>query len=184
MHDTIKSLQARCLPLDPAPLMPVHDSHAYTPELAERLDRDPNLSDGARRCARIIAAYTYRRARTSRRAEITVTWIAARMDVCRRTAQRYLRQLEHAGYITVTVCASRVRMCIGIIIELLTPLFPGHHAKAWPQTREKPAATIPSHNYSFKIKYREFSRAHFAAKVQDGLFRSLMNKIPPPPPLL
>jgi hypothetical protein len=44
---------------------PPKDSGAYAPKLAARLDDDPNLTDGARRCARKLAEYTYRRARTA-----------------------------------------------------------------------------------------------------------------------
>jgi hypothetical protein len=178
---TIKCLQARCWPTDPTPLRPVHETNAYVPSLAERLDLDPNLNNGARRCARILAAYTHRRSRESLSAQITVTWIAKRMGVCRRTAQRYLRQLEQAGYIAVTVCANRARMCVGIIVDLLSPLLPVH---GWPQTLGKPAATKSSQNYRFRNKYRQISRELWAWNVQEGLFRSLMNKLPPAPALL
>lgn len=178
---TIKDLQRRCLPAEPTPPIPFHHTNAYVPSLAERIDLDPNLTDGARRCARILAAYTHRRARENRSAAITVTWIAARMDVCRRTVQRYLRQLERAGYITVTICQSRARMCIGIIVEILDALMPGH---GWPVTQANPAATQKSQNYKFRYKYRRFSCSHWTAHMQEGLFRSLMNKIPPPPALL
>jgi len=179
--ETIRSLRARCWPADPPSLQPAHESGAYVPSLSERLDRDANLSDGARRCGRILAAYVYRRHRDARSAQITVTWIAKRMGVCRRSVQRYLRQLEWAGYITVTVCANRARMCIGVIVDLLAQLLPRH---GWPQTLGKPAATNSSQNYRFRKKYRRFSREQWAAKVQEGLFRSLMNKLPPPPALL
>ena len=177
----IRSLRARCWPADPPSLQTVHESGAYVPSLSEQLDRDPNLNDGARRCGRILGAYVYRRHRDARSAQITVTWIARRMGVCRRSVQRYLRQLEGAGYIGVTVCASRARMCIGIIVDLLAPLLPRH---GWPQTLGKPAATNSSQNYRFKDKYRRISREQWAANVQEGLFRSLMNKLPPPPALI
>ena len=42
----------------------------------------------------------------------------------RRTVQRYLRQLENAGYIAVEVIHARTRMCAGLFVELLAPLFP------------------------------------------------------------
>jgi len=49
-------------------------TNGYVPELAARLERDRNLCDGARRCARILAEYTYRR-RDGRSAHITVTYL-------------------------------------------------------------------------------------------------------------
>ena len=51
---------------------PPPDTGAYVPELAARLEDDRNLTDGARRCARKLAEYTYRRDRQGRAAEITV----------------------------------------------------------------------------------------------------------------
>ena len=35
-------------------------TNAYVPELSARLDNDPDLTDGARRCARKLAELTYR----------------------------------------------------------------------------------------------------------------------------
>ena len=51
----------------------------------------------------------------------------------RRTVQRYLRQLERAGYITVEVVHARTRMCAGLFVALLAPLFPRHHRQKWPE---------------------------------------------------
>jgi hypothetical protein len=42
------------------------DNGAYVPETAARIENDPNLTDGARRCARKIMEETYRRNRDGR----------------------------------------------------------------------------------------------------------------------
>src|SRR5690606_4618964 len=84
----------------------------YVPELAARIEDDPNLTDGARRCARKIAELTYRAHRDNRALPVTVTYLAKALGRCRRTVQRYLRQLEGEGYVAVEVVASpRSRMC-------------------------------------------------------------------------
>src|ERR1035437_5596248 len=70
-----RSLRCCHLPAEQKPLIPVRDSRAYVPELSQRLDTDPNLTDGARRCARILAVYTYRRNRDTRTTQITVTYL-------------------------------------------------------------------------------------------------------------
>jgi hypothetical protein len=140
-------------PREIPPLKRSRDSGLYTPELSARLDDDPNLTDGARRCARIIAAYTYRRSRDSRTAHITVTYLARAMDRSSRTIQRYLRQLEQAGYITTAVvAAARTRLCVGLMITLLRPFFPKHHAAKWPARAMNSAATMPPPNHRFRYK--------------------------------
>src|ERR1019366_5852328 len=92
-----RSLRCSPLPAEQKPLIHVRDSHAYVPELAARLDTDPNLTDGARRCARILAAYNYRDNRDTRSAQITVTYLTRAMTKCRGTVPRYLSQLERTG---------------------------------------------------------------------------------------
>src|ERR1700687_5133555 len=99
-----RSYRTCWLPADHPELAPPPcDSGAYVPEMAAAIDNDPNLTDGARRCARKLAEYTYRSARQARTAEITVTYLMKAMGKPRRTVQRYLRQLERAGYIAVDV---------------------------------------------------------------------------------
>jgi hypothetical protein len=115
---------------DQKPLIRTRESLAYIPELSETLERDPNLCDGARRCARLLAAYTYRRDRDNRTAEITVSYLSRALCRCRRTVHRYLHQLERAGYIRADVIASlRSRLCVGLAVTLLRPLFARHHAQ-------------------------------------------------------
>src|SRR5208282_2315074 len=82
---------------------PPKDSDAYIPELAARLDNDPNLTDGARRCARKLAEFTYRNSREARAIDITVTYLMRALGKCRRTVQNYLRLLEREGYVRVDV---------------------------------------------------------------------------------
>ena len=106
-------------PRKPAP----RETGAYVPELAARIDNDPNLTDGARRCARKLAELTYRQNREGRTLPVTVTYLARALGRCRRTVQRYLRQLESEGYVAVDVIASqRSRMCVGLVVRLLAPL--------------------------------------------------------------
>ena len=124
------------------------DSGAYVPELATLIDNDRNLTDGARRCARKLAEYVYRRDRDTRTAEITVTWLMKALRKSRRTVQRYLRQLERPGYINVAVIHSGIRMCAGLVVELLSALVtlpPRGHSDTlvrWPRFR--PAFTTCS----------------------------------------
>lgn len=166
-------------PRKPAPL----ENNAYVPELAARLDNDPNLTDGARRCARKLAELTYRQNREGRALPVTVTYLAKALGRCRRTVQRYLRQLEDEGYVAVDVVASnRSRMCLGLVVRLLAPLFAVHHRQRWPQSRANPGATRESLNQSHKGYFREegcrISVEHWALRCMNGVFRSLMQTSP------
>jgi hypothetical protein len=157
------------------------DSGAYVPEMAARIEDDPNLTDGARRCARKLMQYVYRRDRSARAADITVTWLMRALGKDRRTVQRYLRQLEHAGYITVEVVHARTRMCAGLFVALLAPLFPRHHRQKWPANLMNSDASRKSQNNRLRIKY---SRESWALRCMDGVFRSLMKTIPSLPSVL
>ena len=56
-----RSLRSCHLPAEPKPRhAPPRDSGAYVPEMAARIEDDPNLTDGARRCARKLVEYIYR----------------------------------------------------------------------------------------------------------------------------
>jgi hypothetical protein len=166
-------------PRKPAP----RETGAYVPELAARIDNDPNLTDGARRCARKLAELTYRQNRESRALPVTVTYLAKALGRCRRTVQRYLRQLESEGYVTVDVVASsRSRMCVGLVVRLLAPLFAVHHRQRWPQSRANPGATRESLNQSHKGYFqgegRRISVEHWALRCMNGVFRSFMQTSP------
>jgi hypothetical protein len=173
----LRSLRCCHLPAAEKPLhAPPRDSGAYVPEMAARIDDDVRLTDGARRCARKLAEYTHIRDRESRTAQITVTYLMKALGKSRRTVQRYLRQLECAGYIAVDVIHAGTRMCAGLMIELLAPLFPRH---GWPLKLIKPDAPRKSQNNS--SRYR-LSRESWALRCMDGVFRSLMKTIQPLPP--
>ena|SRR5581483_4325163 len=175
----LRSLRCCHLPAEEQPLhAPPRDSGAYVPELAARIDDDRNLTDGARRCARKLAEYTYRKNRERRAAEITVTWLMKALGKSRRTVQRYLRQLEHAGYIAVEVIQARTRMCAGLMVELLAPCFPRHHRSRWPQKLIEPDAPRTSQNN--RLRYR-YSRESWALRCMDGVFRALTKTLPPLP---
>lgn len=186
-----RSLQAchRSAHYDRPRFDPPRESGAYVPELAARLDDDRNLTDGARRCGRKIAELTYRRNREGRALEVTVTYLMTALGRCRRTVQRYLRLLEREGYIRSDVVrGARSRMCAGLVITLLGPLFARHHRKKWPGKVGNPDASQESQNQrlrdSNKDKGRLISRHAWALKCMDGVFRSLMKTIPPFDPIL
>ncbi|MGD0776063.1 MAG: HTH domain-containing protein [Candidatus Solibacter sp.] len=178
-----RSLRCCHLPAEERRLhAPPRDSGAYVPELAARIDDDRNLTDGARRCARKLAEYVYRRSRDRRSAEITVTYLMRALSKSRRTVQRYLRQLEGAGYIAVDVIRAATRMCAGLAVQLLAPLFPRHHRHKWPQKLIKPDAPRKSQNNSSRYKTVRIGRESWALRCMDGVFRSLMKTISPLPP--
>jgi hypothetical protein len=163
---------------------PPRESGAYVPELSARLDDDRNLTDGARRCARKIAELTYRSNRDSRALDVTVTYLVKALGRCRRTVQRYLRLLEEGGYIRADVVkGARSRMCVGLVVTLLAPLFPRHHRDKWPGRVKNPGATRESQNQRFidsiKGKSHRISRNEWASRCMDGVFRSLMKNLPP-----
>ncbi|MGA7796800.1 MAG: HTH domain-containing protein [Candidatus Acidiferrales bacterium] len=174
-----RSLRSCHLPAEPKPqrYFP-RDSGAYVPEMAARIEDDPNLTDGARRCARKLAEYTYHYARDTRMAQITVTYMMKALGKSRRTVQRYLRQLEYAGYISVEIIHASTRMCAGLFVALLAPLFPRHHRQKWPRKLIDSDVPRESQNNRLRIKY---GRESWALRCMDGVFRSFMKTIPPFP---
>ncbi len=160
-----RSLRCCHLPAEPKPRpSSPRQTGAYIPELAAQIEDDPNLTDGARRCARKLAGYIYRRDRETRSAEITVTYLMRSLRKSRRTVQRYLRQLEHAGYISVQVIHAGTRMWAGLLVALLTPLFARHHRRQWPHKLGNPDAPRKSHNHRLRIKY---SRGSWALRCSE-----------------
>lgn len=161
------------------------ESGSYVPQLAARLDDDPNLTDGARRCARKIAEITYRRNRVGRSLDVTVPYLMKALGRSRRTVQRYLRVLEREGYIAVQVIGSQLsRMCVGLEITLKRILFARHHREGWPpKAARKPhdsgaakKSLNDSTNFSlesYKHENRMFSVQSWTEKCFDGVFRSL-----------
>jgi hypothetical protein len=168
---------------EPARKPSPRDSRAYVPELSARIEDDPNLTDGARRCARKLAELTYRKSRDTRSLPVTVTYLARCLGRCRRTVQRYLRQLEREGYVAVQVVAShRSRLCIGLIVRLCAPLLAAHHRDRWPGNPANPGATPESQIKRFKgyseVKTYQLSVEHWALRCMDGVFRSFMKTDP------
>lgn len=165
-------------------------SRAYVPELAARIENDPNLTDGARRCARKLAELTYRQNREGRTLPVTVTYLAKALGRCRRTVQRYLRQLEREGYVAVDVVISqRARMCVGLVVQLLAPLLAAHHQHRWPGSLGNPGATSTSLNqskiyyskakdYYARVESHRMGVQQWAMRCMDGVFRSYMKTDP------
>jgi hypothetical protein len=159
------------------------ESGAYVPAMSARLDNDLNLTEGARRCARKLMEEGYRKARSTRALPVTVSYLARALGRCRRTIQRYLRLLEREGYIEVlVVAAERSRMCWGLVVRLLEPLFAWFQKKKWPSSRRNPDATGESQNdrhlHHLKRSERRFSCEAWARRCMDGVFRALMKTNP------
>jgi hypothetical protein len=181
----VRSLQTchRYAATEHAPRPLPRTSNGYVPELAARVDDDPNLCDGARRCARKIAELTYRQNREGRTLPVTVTYLATALGRCRRTVQRYLRQLEQAGYIAVDIVTStRTRLCVGLFVKLLEPIFAGHHKARWPGTLGNAGATRASRNQSPRVKLiaegERIPVLNWATRSMNGVFDALMKTKP------
>lgn len=167
------------------------ESGAFIPDTAARIEDDRNLTDGARRCARKLIELTYRDSRKDRELVVTASYLARGLGRCRRTVQRYLGLLEREGYLEVGVIAcGKTRMCAGLVVRLLAPLFPAHHKEKWPASPGNPDATRESQNKRFidslPKNRRRIARESWALRCMDGVFRSLMKTKPLSglPPLL
>jgi hypothetical protein len=164
------------------------DTGAFVPQASAVIENDRNLTDGARRCARKIMELAYRSNRDTRTLAVTVTYLAKALGKCCRSVQRYLRLLEREGYVQVQVVTSeRARMCCGLVVELLDPLFPRHHRKKWPEKPGNPDATQKSQNES---KYFKIGRLrvrigekgpipvmHWAERCMDGVHRAFLPEL-------
>jgi DNA-binding transcriptional ArsR family regulator len=176
----LRSYRTCWLPAEETPLhAPPRDTGAYVPELAATVDNDRNLTDGARRCARKLAEYVHKRNRDGKAAGITVTWLMRAMGKSRRTVQRYLRQLERAGYITVAVIHAGTRMCAGLMVELRSALIPLH---GWRKSI-KPDAPKLSHKDSSRYKTRLIPRVLWAVKCTDPIQKAWDRLMPPLTPI-
>src|SRR5579864_2320754 len=181
----LRSLRSCHLPAEPKPRHPSpRDTGAYVPEMAARIDNDRNLTDGARRCGRKLMEYVYRKNRDGREAEITVTYLVKVLGRCRRSVQGYLRELEREGYIDALVVPSeRTRMCFGLLIRLLDPLFPRHRRGGWPAKGGIQDAQKDSQIYSSRLRRKPIPRRIWAFFSCEGVWRSYMKTLPPPPPI-
>jgi hypothetical protein len=151
-------------------------SNAYAPQFSARLLNDPNLSDGARRCALKLLELVYRHNRKGRVYEGTVVYLAKALNRSERAVQYYLAQLRAGGYILHEVVKSqRARMCVGVVLTLLKPLFPAHHIEQWPVDS---GVQRVSGDYSLKIKQAGFKGREavdiWAMRCMDGVFRAFM----------
>jgi hypothetical protein len=184
-HDRrTRSLRHCHMPAEPKARHPApRDTGAYVPEMACSIDNDQNLTDGARRCARKIAEYVYRKNRVGREAFITVPYLVKALGRCRRTVQRYLRQLEREGYIDVHVLPSeRTRMCLGLLVRLLPPMFPKHRRHKWPESAVNRGATGVSQINRQGYLIRPMKRSLWAFLCCEGVWRGYMKTLMPLPP--
>lgn len=153
------------------------------PQFSARLLNDPGLSDGARRCAMKLIELVYRRNREHRHIQCTVNYLAKCLGRSQRTVQYYLARLRRRGYIRHDVIASqRARMCIGIVVTLLKPVFPKHE---WPTPAGKPATSGVqrySRRYTPNINRRRFqekvSVERWTLRCMDGVFRAFVKTGP------
>lgn len=166
---------------------PARNTNAYVPQFSARLLNDPGLSDGARRCAIKLLELAYRRDRAGRSFRGTVSYLANALCRSERAVQTYLAQLRSRGYIRHEVLTSeRARMCIGVLITLLKPLFAAHHEREWPHQGK--AASInsgvkgSSENYRPDSRRKRFlgrmSAENWALHCMNGVFRALMAETP------
>jgi hypothetical protein len=160
-----------------------HHSGAYVPQFSARVLNDPSVSDGARRCAAKVMELIYRRNRSGRGFQCTVLYLAKCLGRSERTIQTYLAQLRSRGYIRHEVITSeRARMCIGIFITLLGPLFPKHHEDEWPLRAMTSGVKKDSENYNKNISNKHERRVSvdfWTLRCMNGVFRSLMKTTPP-----
>lgn len=150
----------------------------YVPEVNMKLVKDRNLTDSARRIAMFILRHTYQDNRAGRFIGMTVSFIMKGLSLSRRTVQRSLTLLETRGYFRCDVAKGETtRMCIGLIIHLLSPLFPKHHKENWPARRGNPEASkMPQkqehfYNSIYQAKHK-VSRMNWAIRCMDGVFRA------------
>lgn len=154
------------------------DRGEYIPQVNMKLIHDRNLTDSSRRIALFIMRHAYQHRREDRFIGMTVSFIMKGLALSRRTVQRSLTLLETRGYFRCEVVKSdTTKMCIGLAIRLLAPLFPEHHKGKWPERREKPGASIATHN-KFRIYHyidnprKLVLRLTWAMKCMAGVARA------------
>lgn len=154
------------------------ETDEYVPETNMKLIKDRNLSDSARRIAFFVLRHTYQDNRAGRFIGMTVSFIANGLSISRRTVQRSLTLLETRGYFRCEVAkGEETRMCIGLIIHLLKPLFPTHRKESWPGKRRKSGASSLSNkqthffNTIYKAKVK-VPRLTWAMRCMNGIARS------------
>lgn len=154
------------------------DRGEYIPQVNAKLIHDRNLTDSARRIALFVMRHAYQHRRTERSIGMTVSFIMKGLALSRRTVQRSLTLLETRGYFHCDVVkGDKTNMCIGLAIRLLSPLFPKHHTKKWPQRRKKSGASSAPHNkfdiyHSLDNPRKLVHRLVWAMKCIAGVARS------------
>ena len=134
------------------------DNGEYCPQINMKLVKDRNLTDSARRIAMFIMQKAYQDNRAGRYIGMTVSYMMKGLSVSRRTVQRSLTLLETRGYFRCEVAkGDQSRMCIGLIVYLLTPLFANHHKEKWPKHRRNPDASPMPHK-----------QIHFYKRIYDS----------------
>ena len=132
------------------------DTGEYVPAVDMKLVKDRNLTDSARRIALFILRHAYQDNRSGRFVGMTVSFMMKGLSLSRRTVQRSLTLLETRGYFRCEVATGdETKMCIGLIVHLLSPLFPKHHKEEWPENRRNPeASSVPrKQNQFYKTIY-------------------------------
>ncbi len=153
------------------------EANEYIPQVNMKIIKDRNLTDSARRIALFILRHAYQDNRAGRFIGMTVTFMMKGLSISRRTVQRSLTLLESRGYFRCEVAhGDETRMCVGLIVHLLKPLFPKHHEEKWPEKRGNPDASLLTHKQNLFInrikntKHRVF-RITWAIKCMNGVAR-------------
>lgn len=143
------------------PIYEVGETRDFVPQVSMRIVNDRNLTDSARRLALFIMRQAYQDSRAERCIGMTVSFVMGGLAISRRTVQRCLTLLEKLGYLQCEVAtAGETKMCIGLVVRLLEPLFPKHHKKSWPANRINPGASRVSQKQSiYKNTSKEICNA-------------------------
>lgn len=156
---------------------PFDDTNGYVPEMAERIERDPNLTGEARRCLRIISAMSYRQNRQGRFIKCTIKYLMNALGRSRSAVKGYLRLLECLGYIKRDVIKDFfTRMITGIRVTLTDRCFSSHFNKKWPgKNGGIPGGQLSGHKVESEIYIPALEWWH---KCSGGVWRSLMKTAP------
>ena len=159
------------------------DTGEYIPEMNMKLIKDRNLTDSARRIALFVVRHVYQDNREGRFINMTVSFIMKGLSLSRRTVQRNLSLLQKLGYLQSDVVPSkRTKMCIGLMITLLKPLFPRHHKKKWPEKRRKSGASRMTQNQDSNIYINRIKgvihRIEWTLRCDDGRIRQRIKNSP------
>lgn len=163
------------------PRYEVEEARDYVPQISMTVVNDRNLTDSARRIVMFIMRHAYQDSRSERFIGMTVSFIMEGLVLSRRTVQRCLTLLETLGYLQCEIATGgETKMCIGLIINLLSPLFPKHHKESWPERRTNSGASPMSQKQTEYINtskgisngaVHRISRLNWALKCLAGVAR-------------